>query len=48
MTGKKLDVDVNTIENNSYNLNLSKCSSGMYFVKVSTLSGIQTKQLIIE
>lgn len=48
MMGKKLEVDVRTMGNNSFNLNLNKCSSGMYFVKVSSLSGTQTKQLIIE
>jgi hypothetical protein len=48
LTGKKIEIFSNSLGNNTFNLDLKDCSKGMYFVKVSTLSGIQTKQLIIE
>jgi hypothetical protein len=48
LTGSKIETQIFEIEKNVFELNFTNCSKGLYFVKVSTLEGTQTKQLIIE
>lgn len=48
LTGSKIETQILEIEKNVFELNFTNCSKGLYFVKVSTFEGIQTKQLIIE
>lgn len=48
LTGSKIETQILEIEKNVFELNFTNCSKGLYFVKVSTLEGTQTKQLIIQ
>lgn len=48
LTGKLIDCNAKEYDRNTYILNTSDFSQGVYFVKVSSLNGSQTKQLIIQ